>query len=93
MPVRIKPGGIGILHGPDAAVEVETSTCAHCQRITDIPNRRRMQDVVDVCRCCMRLICDQCAGKPCTPIMKRIEAMEERYYRRRQMAMVMGLDP
>lgn len=92
MSARIKPGGVGLAFGPDAVVEVETSTCAHCQRITDIPSRRQMQNVVDVCRNCMRLICDECAGKPCTPIMKKIEAMEEAYYRRRQMAMAMGLE-
>lgn len=92
MAPRIKPGGVGILFDCDGAVEIETSTCAHCQKITDIPNRRRMQDVVDVCRNCMRLICDGCAGKPCTPIMKKIEAMEAAAYRRAQLSKILGLD-
>lgn len=81
-----KPGGVGFyLDHLGKVTEVETSTCAHCQKITDIPSRRRMTDVIDICRACMRLICADCAGKPCTPIMRKIEAMEERYYRRRQM--------
>lgn len=87
----VKAGGVGVSFTCDGAVEVDTSTCAHCQRITDIPNRRRMHDVVDICRNCMRLICLNCADKPCTPFMRKVEAMEAEAYRRSQNAKVMGL--
>ncbi len=70
---------------------VETSTCAHCQKITDIPNRRRMMDYVEVCRACMRLICLECANKPCTPKMREIEMSEERAYRRAQYRKMLGV--
>lgn len=89
MPLR--PGGIGTSFFCDEVTHVDTSTCAHCQRITDIPNRRRMTDYVDVCRACMALICLQCAGKPCTPTMKRVEEMEEKFYRTQQYRKMLGL--
>lgn len=93
MAPRVKPGGVGFLCDPELGnVEVETSTCAHCQRITDIPSRRKMMEHVEFCRNCFRLICLECAGKPCIPIMKKIEEMEERYHRRRQLAKAMGLE-
>lgn len=88
-----RPGGVGISYDPvNGQVEVETSTCAHCQKITDIPNRRKMTEVVDFCRQCFRLICADCAGKPCTPFIKKVEAMEEKYYRRRQLNKLMGIE-
>lgn len=83
--MRLKPGGVGQYFGPEGQVEIETSTCAHCNRITDIPNRRKMHEQVDICRSCMKLICLECADKPCTPFMKRVEEAEERGYRLRQM--------
>ena len=89
MAPRLKPGGVGQYFGCEGMVEVETSTCAHCQKMTDIPNRRKMQEVVDICRACMKLICLDCAGKPCVPIMKRIEAQEQAYYRRQQLEKLM----
>jgi hypothetical protein len=88
---QIRPGGVGTYFNCDGVVEVETSTCAHCQRMTDIPSRRKMQDVVDICRGCMKLICLECVGKPCIPIMKRIEAQEEAFYRRQQLSKMMGV--
>jgi len=34
---------------------------------------------VDVCRGCMKLICLQCAGKPCRPAEKEVERQEAEY--------------
>jgi hypothetical protein len=88
-----RPGGIGILFMPEGAqVEVETSTCAHCQHLTDIPSRRKMMDYVDVCRVCDKLVCLACAGGPCTPHMRKIEQMERDYYRKMQNAKLMGIE-
>lgn len=84
-------GGVSQHFNPDGSmVEVGASTCAHCQHITEIPNRRQMMEHVDFCRACMRLICLKCAGKPCTPIMRQIEEAEERFYRSQQFAKSMG---
>ncbi len=80
-----KPGGISQFWSPEGLVEVHTSTCAHCQHITDIPSKRKMFEYVDICRQCMKLICLHCADKPCTPWIKQVEEAEEREYRRRQM--------
>ena len=82
-----KPGGISEYFTEMGRVEVPTSTCAHCQRITDIPSRRKMFEVVEICRQCMKLICLHCADKPCTPWLKQLEEQEEREYRRRQMGL------
>jgi hypothetical protein len=79
MPAKFRGGGVGEYFTPDGVIAVETSTCAHCGRITEIPNRKRMADVVDFCRKCMRLICADCAGKDCHPIEKRVEEEEARY--------------
>lgn len=86
-----KAGGVGILICDGCTYEVATSTCAHCQHITDIPNQRKLTDYVDICRNCNALICLGCVGKPCTPALRRIEAAEETHYRRSQMMKAMGL--
>jgi hypothetical protein len=86
-----KPGGVGIYTCDGIAVEVMTSTCVHCAKITDIQSRKRMLDVVDICRQCMRLICADCAGKPCSPWQKKIEAIEESAYRQEQFRKSMGV--
>lgn len=57
--------------------EAYSSTCAHCQRMTEIPSKKAMMEHVDVCRGCMRLICLGCVGKPCVPFEKRAERLEE----------------
>jgi hypothetical protein len=71
------PGSVGQYFCDGLLVsEVHTSACAHCQRLTDIPSRRRMTDHVDVCRGCMRLICLWCVGQPCRPWEKECERLE-----------------
>ena len=77
---RFEPGGVGEYFnefGP--AVPVYTSTCSHCQRITDFPSKRKMMDYVEICRGCMILICLQCAGKPCLPYEKLVDQQENEY--------------
>lgn len=73
---RIRPGGFSESFGPYAVVETYSSTCSHCQTITDFPSMRKMHESVDVCRGCMRLICLGCAGKPCRPFEKEAERLE-----------------
>lgn len=88
MPQR--PGSVGIYTCDGVTVEIATSKCAHCQHMTEIPNQRKLTDHVDVCRMCNALICLGCAGKPCTPHLKRIEQAEREAYRRSQFAKSMG---
>jgi hypothetical protein len=85
-----RPGSIGIYTCDDVAVEIATSKCAHCQHLTDIPSRRKMTDHVDICRQCNALICLGCAGKPCTPWQKQIEAQEREFYRQQQFRKSLG---
>jgi hypothetical protein len=85
MPARIKPGGVGIYTCDGLETWVDTATCSHCQRIIDIPSRRKMHEVSDVCRACMKIICVTCAGQPCVTWLKKCD-IEEALERRRRWA-------
>lgn len=76
--LHFKPGGVGIYSDPLLGeTEVHTSTCSHCQSVTQFPSRKRMMEHVEICRGCMRLICLGCYGKPCRPFEKEAERQEE----------------
>jgi hypothetical protein len=77
--VRIKPGGVAEYFEPLGVTTVHCSTCAHCQRQTEFPSMRRIHEHVDVCRGCMKLICLECAGKPCRPYEKELERQEAEF--------------
>lgn len=81
--MRYKPGGISQVITPYKVEESYSSTCAHCQHITDFSSMRKMHDYVDVCRSCMKLICLHCSGKPCTPWLKQCEIEEKLDQQRR----------
>lgn len=74
--MRIKPGGVGEYTDVFGVTEVHCSTCSHCQRQTEFPSMRKMMDYVEICRGCMKLICLECVGKPCTPYEKEVERQE-----------------
>jgi hypothetical protein len=75
--LRFEPGGVGQYFDPiGQMVEKYSSTCSHCQRMTEFPSKRNMMDYVEICRNCMRLICLECHGKPCLPYEKRADQME-----------------
>lgn len=64
--------------------ETDTYKCAHCDAIIHAPVNRKFEEVGDFCRSCMKTICARCAEKRvCSPLMKKIEAMEEAYHARR----------
>lgn len=79
-PVRFKPGSVGqYFEGPQwdgRCVEVYSSVCAHCQQPTEFLSLMTMRDFVDICRGCMRLICQKCASGPCRPFEKEAERQE-----------------
>lgn len=79
--LRTAPGGVGQYfegHHKDGKLirEVHSSTCAHCARLTEFESRRKMFDHVDICRCCMQLICLNCVGKPCITQEREAERIE-----------------
>jgi len=89
--VSQKPGSVGQLFMPgEDVVEVHASTCAHCQHITEFPSMRKMHEHVDVCRNCMKLICLECAGKPCVPWMKIVDYYESKEQSKQNMLRDMG---
>ena len=78
----IKPGGINFYSDPEGGiVESHSSTCRHCQHITDFPSRKVMMDYVDLCFKCMELICrePECVKKGCIPYEKQAEIQENEY--------------
>jgi hypothetical protein len=90
--LRFKPGSIGqYFEGccwSGNLKEVHHSSCAHCQTGTEFPSMKEMMNYVEICRGCMKLICLECAGKPCRPWEKECERqeMEGRLRRRVEMA-------
>ena len=81
-----KPGGVVFICDGVTTTEVYSSKCQHCGVYTEgIPSHRKMMEYIDICRACMGFICLKCSGKPCTPLMKRIEAQEEAHYRSQQL--------
>ena len=81
MPPR-SPGGYAIILDPAHAqpAEMDTFTCAHCQKIVFLhtPDGKRAADQGGFCRPCFKPICGPCAdlGR-CMPAEKRIEAREK----------------
>jgi hypothetical protein len=76
-----KPQGYATITDPETGTrECDTFTCAHCNRVVHLPANKKIEDVGDFCRSCMKMICDKCAGKGCTPFLKQIEMDEARYH-------------
>jgi hypothetical protein len=84
---RLAPQGYASITEPGKAIrEADTMSCAHCNRIVHVPVNRKIEEVGDFCRSCMKVICLRCADlRVCTPLMRRIEQAEERDYRRNQL--------
>ena len=71
--------GYATLSDPDAGVkECDTFTCEHCNAIIHKPTSKKIEEVGDFCRQCMKMICLRCAGKGCTPFLKQLEHAEKR---------------
>jgi hypothetical protein len=60
-----------------------TFTCSHCNKVVKYKSASAVHEHGDFCRSCMTMICNDCAGKPCTPFLKKLEAYERRYNARR----------
>jgi hypothetical protein len=75
--VQFEPGGVGESFDPiNGVVTQYTSTCSHCQHITEFPSKRKMMEHVEICRGCMKLICLECVGLPCRPYENEADRQE-----------------
>jgi hypothetical protein len=73
----LKPQGYSLLTDPvTGVVEQDTYTCAHCQKVTFVKPFQRPDEHGGFCRKCMALVCKDCSGKECKPIMKQVEEWE-----------------
>jgi hypothetical protein len=86
------PQGYAVITAPDEIVEHDTITCGHCNKIVRVKagtgatvyiiptfNGPPKEEAGAFCRQCMRAICLPCCDiGVCTPLMKRIEAMEDK---------------
>ena len=73
---NFKPGGVTFRSDGWTCVEMHSSTCSHCQHITEFPTLRKMTDYIDFCRTCMEEICLQCVSKPCRTWLKKCDIDE-----------------
>lgn len=68
-----RPQGYSVLTDPEApTIERDTFTCAHCQRIVQVPPRADPASMGGICGGCAGLICPACTdrrqkGGPCIP--------------------------
>jgi hypothetical protein len=69
----------GQVVSPFGVQEMDSFTCAHCQRITFVGARTNPEDLGGRCTCCDKLICKGCVGKTCRPIERWLEQMESKY--------------
>jgi hypothetical protein len=74
---RASPGTKEVPEGN--VLELPTYTCAHCERIVFINSVRTRSR--EVCRRCMRVICDPCHGTGlCEPYIKIAEDLANAAY-------------
>lgn len=83
-----KPGGYATWTGEDGVREMDTFTCAHCQRIVHVKPKCRIDELGGFCRACMKAVCPSCADKGCVPFEKKLEAAEAAYHARRSYGMI-----
>lgn len=69
---------------PAGTYEADTFQCGHCGGHRHVKARVSMDEFGSMCRNCMKMTCPICADGPCVPFLKKIEAMEQRDYIRKQ---------
>lgn len=75
-----KPGGYGVWTQADGQQkEIDSFSCCHCNRVVFVPPRADPSQLGGFCMCCHKHICSHCADDGrCIPLMKQIEAVEDR---------------
>lgn len=72
--------------------ETDTHTCAHCNKVVHTPVNKKIEEVGDFCRGCMKVICVGCADeRVCMPFMKKVEAIEKAAAMKHDVLRWMGL--
>ena len=82
----LRPQGHVTITDPNApTIELDTMTCGHCQKVTEIGPGQRPEDIGGLCKVCMSLICGPCVDKGiCDPFEKKLERIEASDIFRRQ---------
>lgn len=57
--------------------EMDTFTCAHCNSIRHVKPFCDPADLGGLCKCCMGVVCEQCVGRGCDPLEKKIQRIEK----------------
>ena len=76
--------GYSIITGPGpGAGEMDSFTCAHCNRVRMVKAGERAEDLGGICHLCgdkhrPSFVCEQCVGKGCDPFEKKLERWESR---------------
>lgn len=63
---------------PAGTFEIDTFSCGHCGRVVHVKPRMDPATMGGLCRQCMKFECPACVGKGCTPLEKKLDAMEKR---------------
>lgn len=81
-----RPGGYAVITDPSGGVqEMDTFTCAHCNRIVHVPVKANPDDIGGMCRMCMKMICPSCVDAGvCDPFEKKLKRMEDQAVWRRK---------
>ena len=75
--------GYATIVSENGLVELDTTTCGHCNSVTHIVPGKRPEDIGGYCPLCDKFLCPKCAGGPCVPFEKKLEAWEASYHARR----------
>ena len=83
------PQGYLIGTGPEGlALEADTFTCFHCQKIVTVKPFCDPADMGGNCTICDKLICSKCVGKDCTPWEEQMKRIEASYHARRSYGII-----
>jgi hypothetical protein len=87
--------GVGIIIDPSLphVQEMDTFTCAHCQKVVFLHEQdgSRKADQGGFCMPCMKAVCGPCADAGrCTPFEKKLEAYEAADAARRRLLHELG---
>lgn len=79
-----QPQGYSIITGPGPGTgEMDSFTCAHCNRLRFVPPMQRAEDLGGICHLCgdkhsPSFICENCVGKGCDPFEEKLQRWEAR---------------
>lgn len=79
-----QPQGYTIITGPAPGTgELDSFTCAHCNKVQFVKPMERAEDMGGICHLCgdksrPSFICKWCVGKGCDPFEEKLKRMEKR---------------